>query len=252
MNFSDYIVFVDESGDHNLEVINPEYPVFVLAFCVFRKEDYVNIVCPRVQNFKLKWFGHDNVVLHEREIRKDMAPFDFLRSRELKSQFQNDLSEIILDTPMTIIPTVVHKDRLRQRYSDPDNPYHLALLFCLERLNSFLGHNRGIEGITHIIFEQRGGKKGGGEEDKTLELEFRRIMDGQHYLARNGFTDMEIQIVSKATNSIGLQLADLVARPIGLRCMRPQQENRAHDIIRSKYMGGHYYPSGHAGIKIFP
>jgi hypothetical protein len=26
--FSDYIVFVDESCDHSLEAINPQYPVF--------------------------------------------------------------------------------------------------------------------------------------------------------------------------------------------------------------------------------
>lgn len=47
--FGDYIVFVDESGDHNLEIVNPEYPVFVLAFCIFRKADYIDIVCPRVR-----------------------------------------------------------------------------------------------------------------------------------------------------------------------------------------------------------
>ena len=37
--FSDYIVYVDESGDHNLERINPEYPLFVLAFCIFEKKN---------------------------------------------------------------------------------------------------------------------------------------------------------------------------------------------------------------------
>lgn len=252
MSFSDYIVFVDESGDHNLEIINPEYPAFVLAFCVFRKEDYINFVCPRVQEFKLRWFGHDNVVLHEREIRKDMPPFDFLKSKEMKSIFQGELSQIIADAPMTIIPTVIRKDLHRKRYHAPDNPYHLALLFCLERLSSFLSYNRSVEGVTHIIFEQRGGKKGGGDEDKTLELEFRRIMDGQHYLAKNGFKDFDIQIVPKATNSIGLQLADLVARPIGLKCLRPGQENRAHDVIRTKYMQGNQYPYEHTGIKRFP
>ena len=35
--FSDYIVYVDESGDHSLESINPEYPLFVLSFCIFLK-----------------------------------------------------------------------------------------------------------------------------------------------------------------------------------------------------------------------
>ena len=35
--FSDYVVYVDESGDHSLERIDPDYPVFVLALCVFHK-----------------------------------------------------------------------------------------------------------------------------------------------------------------------------------------------------------------------
>ena len=36
--FSDYIVFVDESGDHGLENIDPAYSVFVLVYCIFEKE----------------------------------------------------------------------------------------------------------------------------------------------------------------------------------------------------------------------
>lgn len=37
MEFSDYIVYADESGDHRLDRIDPKHPVFVLNFCVFRK-----------------------------------------------------------------------------------------------------------------------------------------------------------------------------------------------------------------------
>jgi hypothetical protein len=33
--YSQYIVYVDESGDHSLQSIDPQYPVFVLAFCIF-------------------------------------------------------------------------------------------------------------------------------------------------------------------------------------------------------------------------
>jgi hypothetical protein len=35
--FSDYIVFVDESGDHSLVKIDPGYPIFVLACCLIEK-----------------------------------------------------------------------------------------------------------------------------------------------------------------------------------------------------------------------
>ena len=60
--FSEYLVFVDESGDHGLVSIDPMYPVFVLAFCIVRKEDYVVAITPAMQKFKLKYFGHEEVV----------------------------------------------------------------------------------------------------------------------------------------------------------------------------------------------
>ncbi len=46
--FSDYIIYVDESGDHSLEVVYEEHPVFVLAFCIFKKSDYAKIVVPSI------------------------------------------------------------------------------------------------------------------------------------------------------------------------------------------------------------
>jgi hypothetical protein len=36
--YSKHIVYVDESGDHNLQSIDEQYPVFVLAFCVFTSD----------------------------------------------------------------------------------------------------------------------------------------------------------------------------------------------------------------------
>ena len=64
--FSDYIVYVDESGDHGLESIDHNYSVFVLAFCVFTKEAYVESVAPAIQRFKFRHFGHDMAILHEK------------------------------------------------------------------------------------------------------------------------------------------------------------------------------------------
>ena len=76
--FSDYIVFVDESGDHNLAQIDPQFPVFVLLFAVMSKTDYVERICPTLQRFKFDYWGHDEVVLHEHEIRKPSGDFLFL------------------------------------------------------------------------------------------------------------------------------------------------------------------------------
>ena len=53
----EFIVFVDESGDHSLENVSDEYPIFVLALCVFRKESSIQEVCPALQRFKLNFWG---------------------------------------------------------------------------------------------------------------------------------------------------------------------------------------------------
>ena len=42
--FSDYVVFVDESGDHGMQNIDPQFPIFVLVFCVIVKVEYHWIV----------------------------------------------------------------------------------------------------------------------------------------------------------------------------------------------------------------
>ncbi|HCU25092.1 MAG TPA: DUF3800 domain-containing protein, partial [Deltaproteobacteria bacterium] len=53
-SFSNYVVFVDESGDHGLVSIDPNYPIFVLVFSIFKKSDYINSLVPSLQRFKYK------------------------------------------------------------------------------------------------------------------------------------------------------------------------------------------------------
>jgi hypothetical protein len=75
--FSKYIVYVDESGDHGLQNIDAEYPLFVLAFCVFHKDYYSQTVVSKLESFKFSHFGHDQIILHEHEIRKETGAFKF-------------------------------------------------------------------------------------------------------------------------------------------------------------------------------
>jgi len=37
LNYGDYIVYIDESGDHGMGRIDPGYPIFVLACCISKK-----------------------------------------------------------------------------------------------------------------------------------------------------------------------------------------------------------------------
>lgn len=245
MEFSDYVIYVDESGDHNLVQTNSPYPIFSLAFCIFKKDQYVGSVVPALQNLKFAWFGHDAFVLHERELRKREKPFDVLAKREKHHAFMEHVSELMRAAPMTVIAAVINKERHNQHYADPDNPYELALKFCMERTIHFLRGAGQTDKLTHLIVECRGKK-----EDAALELEFRRICDGASWVGP--INCLDIVFVDKRANSTGLQIADLIARPIGIHVLRPEQENRAYTIIQSKFRRNGAGRFLGFGLKVFP
>lgn len=178
--FSKYIVYVDESGDHGMESIDEQFPVFVLAFCVFHKGHYSEKVVPALEKFKFKHFGHDQIVLHESDIRKERGYFRIFPNKAHKHRFLDELTSIIEESKFILISCVIDKKRLKEQQEKPPNPYHIALRFCLETLHDFLKEKGEEHKRTHIIVEQRGKK-----EDNELELEFRRICDGQNSSEEN-------------------------------------------------------------------
>ncbi len=222
--FSDFIVYVDESGDHSLVNIDEGYPVFVLAFCIFHKRHYAETIIPRLEHFKFRHFGHDALVLHEHEIRKQKGDFSVLANLQLRHQFISELSEIMDQSNFVLAACVIDKKKLKQTNPQVSDPYHFALAYCLDGLRDFLTEKKQIDRKTYVLVERRGKK-----EDKALELEFRRICDNKMY-------PFDVIFEDKKSNLAGLQLADLVARPIGLNYLRPQQENRAFDILKKKLL----------------
>jgi hypothetical protein len=240
-SFSNFIVYVDESGDHG--PISPDFPAFVLAFCIFEKKEYANTVTSYMHRLKFKHFGHDTVVLHEREIRKALPPFGLLQNKSRRDEFMQDLSVLVEKSPFVLVVVVIDKAKYDAKYADPKNVYHLALQFGLERIES---HRRGLgdKGRIHIVFESRG-----KNEDRDLEIQFRRVC-GDNALKTT--LDHEPIFVRKDANHCGLQLADLVARPIGIKMLRPTQPNRAYEVLAKKLRRSPLGEPEGWGLKCFP
>ena len=243
--FGDYIVYVDESGDHSMVEINPQFPRFVLAFCIFPVEEYVTKVVPMVERLKFEFFGHDMVVLHEREIRKATPPFDILRDPATRNSFLPRLDALMSEPKFGIVASVIRKHEFKQRVGTDISPYNVALEFGLERVFLQLQMRKQVGRKTYVVFEGRG-----RSEDQALELEFRRIMDRTKM--RGMPQTLEFHCVSKQTNSSGLQVADLVARPIGIHDLRPNQSNHAWDILEPKLVRSKSGEVHGCGLKIYP
>ena len=76
--FGEYIVYVDEAGDHG-------------------------------------YLGHDAFALHEREIRKQQPPFEFLHDAVVRPRFLGDLSVLIATAPFELIGRHVIDPRQRNQ-----------------------------------------------------------------------------------------------------------------------------------------
>ncbi len=244
MKHSDFIVYVDESGDHSLRAIDPQYPLFVLSLCVFRKEEYTQHITPAIRRLKFETFGHDMVVLHESDIRFKRGPFAQL-SKEPRESFLASLTETIAQASFRLVAIVIDKRKLRMTPGADLHPYHLALTFGLERLHHLLRACGSADATTFVVCESRGRK-----EDAEMEQAFRSIINGANCFQRR--LPFECLIAAKQTNSEGLQIADLTARPIGLSVLRPGQSNRAAALLEHKLRCEVWGQKWDLGLMVYP
>ena len=245
------IMFLDESGDHSLDKIDKSYPMFVLAGCIFDLDYYSNEVELKVNQIKIKYFGKTDIILRSYDIRKQKGEFSCLVDRRKRESFYNDLDNLVKLLDFKIIAAAIHKSKLRNQYLEPDNPYNLCLQFILERSVMFLGRTK-----EKMIFRIESRET---HNDKKLAEVYEKFRSNDHQL-KEGFMFKKEEIQSKFTdlsfnhkiqNIVGQQIADLAAYPIGVSVLDEKRENKAFEIIKTKF---HSKNSEYLniGLKIFP
>lgn len=233
------VVYLDEVGTPNMENTDPDFPVFALSLFVCGHTEYVQKICPAVNGLKFKWWGHESVILHSRDIRKAQGDFTFLRDAIKRSEFYADLNDVMGSARYQLLAVAIRKDQHAKRYRYPEDPYDLALLFALERLVSVL-ETAGQSEVT-IVAEKRGTR-----EDRELHNAFLRIVGaGSAYVSGERFRRIafRLQFAAKAMNVVGTQIADLAAYPTARYVLDRTKPNPAFEIIRGKFC---------RDLKVFP
>jgi hypothetical protein len=201
------LVYVDESGSPSSSRSDPNYPIFVMAACVFEPDVYVSGLLPAVGALKVRHLGSDSPVLHESEIRKRLGIYNFKGDIQARTAFIEGLSEVIQDcVPRVVAAVVCHSDSER----DVDL-VALKSLWAEFQLDSV--------GPSHWVFERRGKR-----EDAAVSRAFDSLKS----------SDATHEFVAKGRGLAGLEMADMLARPIGLSVLRPAQPNRALEGLRER------------------
>lgn len=242
MRYSDFIVFADETGSDTPEVVDPAFPVFGLAFCAFEKEHYAREVIPRVSELKFKHFGHDQVILHEYEIRRREPPFRFPPDGT-EDEFLEDLARLIDEIEVDIVVALADRRRMPPGLAEWIDLVGLAGGQGLTQLSEVLAHRGGgtSSQVVHVVVESRG-----PQSDRRLREAFRRV--NRVIEDRGDRPSLKPVFTEKAMNASGLQIADLVAHPVARHFLNPDQPNRAWEAIRRHLAGGH----GPDGILVIP
>jgi hypothetical protein len=219
--------------------------LFVLSTVIFERKLYREVVVPKIAEFKLRFWHHEGVNLHSRDIRMSSGDFAFTRVRELRLAMLDALSEAITSIPFTLFIAAIKKNPYGERFGvDAANPYEVALTFTFERILHFM-EGEG-ESMLPVTAETRGKK-----EDAELAVAFDRIMtEGTKYNAAKRFRLLScpLNFRRKYDNIVGMQIADLCAYPFARKILHPEKENAAHEIIESRV----YRRGSVSGLKVFP
>jgi len=242
-----YYLFIDESGDHGLTIIDPDFPVFLLCGILVSENEYENIR-ESINYLKTSIWGDKKVILHSRDIRKCQKEFEVLFDLDLKRKFYEHINLIMTNSKYTVISFAIRKDNYIKKIGRLSRDvYELSLSIIIERAIFFLDDlnipNKKIE----IIIEKRG-----RAEDKKLDEHFQRLLaKGTGFVEPKRLFDYQMSIVfkNKNENINGLQLADLVAYPIARYVLDPERANPAFEILEPKI----YTKNGNRyGLKIYP
>lgn len=246
-NLMNYNLFIDETGDHGLIKINPDFPVFLLCGVLIDEQEYT-LFKTSFNDIKNRLWGNKEVIFHSRDIRKCDKEFSILFDLQKKKYFYDTLNSVISNSDYTIIASAIDKDEYIKQFGKLSNDvYELALSFIIERSIFYLDDQNQYDIKLNIIIERRGRR-----EDKKLDEHFQRLLSrGTGFVSSEQLKkyNLSIQFKDKKENINGLQLADLTAYPIARYVIEPNRANPAFELFVEKI----YNKNGKRdGLKIYP
>ena len=128
------VLFLDESGDHNLSVIDPQYPIFVLGGVIMDQDYAEGDLTEALNEFKRDMFGTPDIILHTADITRNRNGFEKMQCPDFRNRFYRRLNELMRELAYSVVACVIRKGEHLGRYGVAAlDPYMLSLDILVER-----------------------------------------------------------------------------------------------------------------------
>ena len=215
------VLFLDESSDHNLTVIDANYPVFVLGGVILDKDYAEGPLTETLDYFKERMFGRTDLVLHTADIVRNRNGFEALNNPQFRETFYEELNPLVEELDCTVVACAIRKNEHFRHYGAAAIDLYRI---CLHKLSELFCNEIGeVKNGGAIIAESRNPTLDQDLEHSWSSL--RRPNSG--YSSSEMIRDRIRSLIfrDKRENIAGLQLADLVVSPIGRHVLgRPNKE----------------------------
>ena len=178
------------------------------------EEYHRTIATERLNAFKMALFGNREIILHAADFTRNKSGFEAMSNHEFRGRFFNGLQGLIQELDFKIVACVIKKQDHLQKYGlSALDPYLLSLSVLVERFIFECGSAGGT-----IVAEARNLTLNNALDLAFLDLKIR----GTTYISATKIQRRihNFAIRPKRDNITGLQVADVVATPIGRHAMR--------------------------------
>src|SRR5215204_738911 len=97
------VLFLDESGDHNLSVIDPQYPMFVLGGVIMDKDYAEGELTDELNELKQELFGRNDIILHTADITRNQNGFERMKELAFREKFYTKLNSLMGQWRYTVV-----------------------------------------------------------------------------------------------------------------------------------------------------
>lgn len=234
-----------------------------LTGVILRLDYHEQTLRPAIASFKAKYFPttFPAPILHRSEILHRQNAFSILKDETIRSEFDNSLRLLLMQTEMTLCSVMLDKTAFQARYKDRVfETYAWCLEILVERFVYWLRDRE--DGTGDVMVEARGKR-----EDMALRRAFRQMREGGTALhpadrLDQHLTSMELKVSHKQAAIPGLEIADLLAS-VGRRLVKTHCSGGEDPASRPTFdhvLGAHLLPKWYGypnrlvgrGLKQFP